>query len=338
MVMDFIKAVHGFLWARSSMIVLFFSRINALISYIQHYNDNRPFFERQVPHGQVMIMYSFPIGVILDSFREKSVGAALAKAAKLGVQGIQVYATHGEMSPDEMTAGRQRVFKDQVAANGLVISALCGDLGRGFARRDENPALIEKSKRILVLAKELGTRIVTTHIGVVPADSRSDTYKIMQEACRSLAAYADQMDAQFAIETGPETASRLRGFLDSLGSRGVAVNLDPANLVMVTGDDPVAAVYTLKDYIVHTHAKDGRKLRDVPAEIIYGEIESEIQAGASFAELPLGQGDVPFPAYLKALDDIGYRGFLTIEREVGEQPEADIGAAVLYLKNLMSRS
>lgn len=32
--------------------------------------------------------------------------------------------------------------------------------------------------------------------------------------------------------------------------------LDPANLVMVTGDDPVQAVYNLKDYIVHTNAKD----------------------------------------------------------------------------------
>ena len=28
--------------------------------------------------------------------------------------------------------------------------------------------------------------------------------------------------------------------------------MDPANFVMVTGDDPVQAIYTLKDYIVHT--------------------------------------------------------------------------------------
>ena len=45
--------------------------------------------------------------------------------------------------------------------------------------------------------------------------------------------------------------------MDGLGSRGVAVNMDPANLVMVTGDDPVQAVLRRKDYIVHTHAKDG---------------------------------------------------------------------------------
>lgn len=124
----------------------------------------------------------------------------------------------------------------------------------------------------------------------------------------------------------------MKTFLDSLGSKGVAVNLDPANFVMVTGDDPVQAVYTLKDYIVHTHAKDGRKLLDKNPEIIYGLIEDEIQSGQAFVELPLGQGDVDFPNYLKALDDIGYHGFLTIEREVGDDPEKDIRDAVSFLK------
>ncbi len=44
---------------------------------------------------------------------------------------------------------------------------------------------------------------------------------------------------------------------------------------------------------------------------------------------------MPFPAYLKALEDIGYRGFLTIEREVGDHPERDIATAVDFLKNLI---
>lgn len=39
-----------------------------------------------------------------------------------------------------------------------------------------------------------------------------------------------------------------------------------------------------------------------------------------------------FDRYLKALYDIGYRGFLTIEREVGENPEEDIRQAVIFLK------
>ena len=100
---------------------------------------------------------------------------------------------------------------------------------------------------------------------------------------------------------------------------------------MVTGDDPVQAVYNLKDYIVHTHAKDGRKRLDKDPEIIYGVVESEMLTDPAFIELPLGTGDVDFPAYLKALEDIGYKGFLTIEREVGEQPVKDIQTAIDFL-------
>jgi len=276
-------------------------------------------------------MSRFSIGVIIDSFRVDT-DAAVVKAAQVGAQGIQVYATSGDMAPENMTAQKIAHFNSLVADNGLVVSALCGDLGGGFGNKDENPWRIEKSKRILDLAKELGTDIVTTHIGVVPGDKNHDRYKIMQEACFELSRYADSISAHFAIETGPETSAVLKGFLDELGSTGVGVNLDPANLVMVTGDDPAGAVYNLRDYIVHTHAKDGKQLYYKDPEMVYGIVKDSLVTGPSFIEVPLGEGSVPWESYLNALEDIGYKGFLTIEREVGDDPERDIRAAVEFLK------
>lgn len=279
-------------------------------------------------------MGRFPIGVIINSFRTDTV-SAVKKAAEVGAQGFQVYATSGEMAPENMNAAKIAEFKKLVADNGLVISALCGDLGGGgFSFADRNPAKIEKSKRIIDLAKELGTDVVTTHIGVVPEDKNNDRYKVMQEACFELSRYADDIGAHFAIETGPETSAVLKDFLDSLGSTGVGVNLDPANLVMVTGDDPVGAVYNLQKYIVHTHAKDGKQIFYKDPEIIYGLKQEVIVTEDSFLEVPLGEGSVKWPEYLNALEDIGYKGFLTIEREVGDNPEKDIRAAVEFLKNL----
>ena len=279
-------------------------------------------------------MYHFPIGIIADSFR-KPMPEALATAAKLGAKGVQVYATRGEMSPEELTGQKRRDFLAMVKDNGLVISALCGDLGRGFGNPELNPQLIQRSKRILDLAKELETNIVTTHIGVTPADENHPRYKIMQDACGELAAYADSLDAHFAIETGPETSETLKHFLDSLHSTGVAVNLDPANLVMVTGDDPAKAVHNLKDYIVHTHAKDGVKLMNRDPEIIYGLVNGDAGADPAFEEVPLGKGSVPWQAYLQALTDIGYKGFLTIEREVGDDPTSDIALAMDFLRSFV---
>ena len=279
-------------------------------------------------------MYHFPIGIIADSFR-KPMPEALATAAKLGAKGVQVYATRGEMSPEELTGQKRRDFLAMVKDNGLVIFALCGDLGRGFGNPELNPQLIQRSKRILDLAKELETNIVTTHIGVTPADENHPRYKIMQDACGELAAYADSLDAHFAIETGPETSETLKHFLDSLHSTGVAVNLDPANLVMVTGDDPAKAVHNLKDYIVHTHAKDGVKLLNRDPEIIYGLVNGDAGADPAFEEVPLGKGSVPWQAYLQALTDIGYKGFLTIEREVGDDPTSDIALAMDFLRSFV---
>ena len=281
-------------------------------------------------------MYQFTIGVILESFR-KPIPEAVEQAAKLGAKGLQVYATRTRLAHEDMTPAQRRDFLRMVKDHGLVFSALCGDLGKGFGNPDLNPALVEESRRILDIALEMETNIVTTHIGVVPQNSANPRYKIMQDACGELAAYADSVGAHFAIETGPEPAKTLRGFLDSLNSRGVAVNLDPANLTMVCRDDAVAAVHTLKDYIVHTHAKDGRQLHDCDPEIVYGikPRDPSCVTDESFIELPLGEGDVPFPAYLKALDEVGYRGFLTIEREVGENPAKDIATAVDFLKNII---
>ncbi len=278
-------------------------------------------------------MYKFPIGVIIDSFRIPTF-EAIDKAAEIGAKGIQMYSTRGENSPEEMTNERKHELLDRVKSNGLVFSALCGDLGMGFGNSELNSELIEKSKRILDLAKELETDIVTTHIGVVPSDKNHDRYKIMQEACFELSQYADSIGSHFAVETGPETSETLCEFLDSLGSVGVGVNLDPANLVMVTGDDPVKAVHTLKKYIVHTHAKDGVKLADGNPEYIYRvvhPIPDSFKGIKYFKEVPLGTGSVDFPKYLEALDEIGYKGFLTIEREVGSDPAKDIKTAADFL-------
>lgn len=279
-------------------------------------------------------MYQFSIGALLESFRLPTL-EALDQAASLGMQGVQIRVTDGELTPENLTAEKRKELLKAVKDRGLTVSALCGDLGQGFGDAAKNPELIERSKRILDLAKDLETDVVTTHIGVVPEDKAHPRYAVMQDACGQLAAYADEMKAHFAIETGPERAATLKGFLDGLHSTGVAINLDPANFVMVTGDDPVQAVYTLKDYIVHTHAKDGRRLRYVEPEIIYGLAEEEMLGSSSFIELPLGKGDVDFPNYLKALDEIGFHGFLTIEREVGDDPARDIGLAVRFLNDLI---
>lgn len=279
------------------------------------------------------------IGVIVDSFRV-GVKEGIKKAREVGASGIQIYAVSGEMDPDNLSNSARKELLRFITNNDLVVSALCGDLGgHGFTRASDNKWKIEKSKRIMDLARDLDSTVVTTHIGVVPEDENSDTWKILQDACNELGQYGDEVGAHFAIETGPEKTATLKRFLDSLDSRGVAVNYDPANLVMVTGDDPVAGVYNLKGYIVHTHAKDGIMKQQGDPKAIYDFFAEggigDLRLEDYFLETPLGQGDVDFKGYVKALRDIGYEGYFTIEREVGEDPEGDIREAVKFLESLL---
>jgi len=275
------------------------------------------------------------IGAILNDF-QKEPNESLEIAAKLGVHGIQPFIKdEGTLSLEQMTATRRREFLAKTRALGLTVSALFMDAGGGFHNTESNPKLIEKTKRTIDLAKDLDADIVATHIGVLPADKGHPHYSIMQEACGKIGEYARSVNARFAIETGPEPAVVLLDFLRSLTSGGVFVNFDPANLVMVVGDDPIQAVHTLRDYIVDTHAKDGKRLRIVEPEIVYG-LKEDDGGGKSYEVLPLGEGDVDFVKYVAALKDIGYKGFLTVELEMdGGDPINHIRTAVSFLQNLI---
>ncbi len=278
------------------------------------------------------------IGVIIDSFRQ-DFKTSVEAACAVGADGVQIGAQFLVGKRDELLKGDGEAMisipeaKKILADTGIEVSAICGDFGCAmYYTKDRR--LIDVEKRLLEMAKELGTNIVTTHIGVVPETKNCTQYESMHEVCLELAEYAKSMGGHFAVETGPEKSELLLDFLRDLGSDGVAVNLDPANLVMCAGDDPVNAVNNLKDYIVHTHAKDGIQLRKFDTKGFYCSkfygVEP-IGAAGNFEEVPLGKGGVNFDTYLAALRGIGYDGYLTIERECGDTPTKDIAEAVKFL-------
>ena len=275
------------------------------------------------------------IGVITDSFK-LPLDDSIELAGKLGLNGIQVYATTGKFSPDSLDQNRKAHIKQLLKESGLEISALCGDMGGfGFQKAEDNPVRIAKTKAIIDLAEEFNVPVITTHIGVIPADKNHPRYKIMLDALNECGEYAASKNITLAIETGPESAKTLLAFLEDTKC-GVGVNLDPANFVMVTGQDPIEAVKLLGKYIVHTHAKDGKMLKQTDPEIIYdcfarGGIEG-LNVLDYFIETPLGEGQVDFASYIKALQEVGFDGYLTIERETGSDPVNDIQKAVAELK------
>lgn len=278
-------------------------------------------------------------GLIVDLLK-MPLYEGIKKSGELGVDGIQVYAESGICNLFRMSDAELRELNKRCGDNGLEISAVCGDLGgHGFQIQEENTKKIKQTKQIIDIAKKLNCRIITSHIGVIPSNSSDKVYDVMRSALAEIGDYAFENGAFVAIETGPETANVLNKFIEDTGSKGVKVNLDPANLVMVLDEDPVKAVEILKKHIVHTHAKDGIHYRKCDPVKVYdafaeGGFEKLLEeTGQLFAEVPLGEGQVKWDAYLSALKKIGFDGFLTIEREVGANPLDDITKAISFLKN-----
>ncbi|MBO5308762.1 MAG: sugar phosphate isomerase/epimerase [Lentisphaeria bacterium] len=272
------------------------------------------------------------IGVLINSYR-CALGEAISKAAEAGADGVQFYANADVIDEPQKMAELKQVADDC----GVTISALVAELGgHGFQIAAENPAKLERMKTVFDVAGKLGA-VVTGHIGTVPQDENSADYAVMVDAMNSLGQSARNAGTVFGIETGPETPEALLNLLHHTQG-GVGVNLDPANLMMVQGCNAVHAVEVLHEHIVYTHAKDGVHYRDCDAVRVYdafargGFEQLQSETGKLFAETPLGEGAVYFPAYLAALRRYGYDGYLTIERETGDDPQKDITLAVEFLK------
>lgn len=234
-------------------------------------------------------------------------------AKKLGAKGIQPFITGGNISP-LMTKSERREIKEFMAAEGIELPAVCADFGGGYFETADNEASLHRLISMIDMAVDLGTNIVSTHIGPVPKDENDPLYIIKFNTFKKAAKYADDLGVYLAVETGKDTAENLKKFLLKIGYKSATVNLDPANLAMCIGVDPVEAVYTFGDLIVHTHIKDGIKTGET-----------------TYMEVPLGEGSVDFPRYLKALKDVGYDGYLTIERGSGEDREAEIKKAFDFI-------
>ena len=279
------------------------------------------------------------IGALNSSLR-KPLAMTVKKFAEMGIQGMQL-----QITPDHLVLpdSRLKEIRSLCTDAGLEISAVCGDIARThFGVTAEWQDRVALHKRVVDIAVTLGTKVITTHIGVVPADKNDPVYPIMVESIGAAAEYSAACGAVFAIETGPEKADVLLQLLQDVDSKGLGVNLDPANLRMVSCEDPVHAVELLGKYIVHTHAKDGINTYPGLAAAAYHMLEPDGlprvfgEPAATFKEVPLGQGQVPWDGYLAALRKAGFDGFLTIERECGNDPEGDIRLAVDFLKSKLA--
>ncbi len=178
-------------------------------------------------------------------------------------------------------------------------------------------------KAIADFALLLHVGVVGVHLGFVPHDTSDPDYQQLIAITRDVCDHCERNHQALHLETGQEPVDVLIQFLDDVGRDNLFVNFDPANMILYGAGQPLPALAQLGWRVHSVHCKDAI-WSDRPGET-WGQ------------EVSLGEGDVDFAAFLQTLDQIGYSGPLTIEREIPQEParqKAEIGRAIDLLERL----
>ena len=172
----------------------------------------------------------------------------------------------------------------------------------------------------------------------VPPDMIDAGFDRLAERFNPILDVFKQEGVRFALEVHPTeiafdiiTAQRTLEALDHRPEFGF--NFDPSHLIW-QGVDPVQFIRTFADRIYHVHIKDACVRLDGNAGILASHLNfGDSRRGWDFRSP--GRGDVKFEEIIRALNDIGYDGPLSIEWEdSGMDREFGAAEACTFTKRL----
>jgi len=196
-----------------------------------------------------------------------------------------------------------------------------GPLTIGLVPIETREVRVKALKRGSDFAKRVGVGSITTHVGFIPENPNDPHYITLIPTLREVISYVGGNGQSFWFETGQETPVTLLRTIQDVGLDNVGVNFDAGNLILYGKANPVDALDVVGKYVRGVHAKDGEYPRD----------------GYSLGEeKPLGEGKVNYKALIPKLLSLGYRGAITIEREIsGPQQIRDILRAKEIIEDIL---
>lgn len=161
------------------------------------------------------------------------------------------------------------------------------------------PENLERTKRVFERAAKLGIPIVT--VGSSGESDNEEKTEASILAIEKLVQAAGDVGIRFALKLhygqsiyNTKTALRL---MKEVKHPALGLNFDATHVGRV-GDDPVAAIEALKDYIIHSHIRD-----TFIEQLKIAEPEYQIA----------GRGTVPLKDVVNKMVEIGYEGATVLE-------------------------
>lgn len=267
------------------------------------------------------------LGLIVGLAQDPS--ESFKKVRELGIDTCQVSCT-AERMVDKFNPQEVRTQADKAGVEissffllfeGQRFNLKDGPETMGFVAPAYQEARLKLAKRFSDIVKEMGVNSITSHVGFIPDDEKDPLYGGFLEVMKEYAEYCLKNEQIFCFETGQELPSTLKRTIEDVGTGNLGINLDPANLILYGMANPLDAVEIFGEYVKGMHAKDG----------VWPNRDEDLGL-----ETPLGEGKVRFDLLLPRLKKKGFKGPITIEREIsGPQQKVDILRAKKILEPLL---
>jgi len=250
------------------------------------------------------MLKSISVWALKDS-DSRPADSVFAEARDQGFQGIELaVGLKGLVTPESTQADCRRLIKG-AAAHSLKISSLASGLGWQFPLSADDPEVRRKGVELigksLQAASWLGVKALLVVPGMLaPISAESGEHvpydvacERMKEGIAGLAPTAEKLGVVLGIENVWNrvllSPLEMRDFIDSFGSRAVGSYLDVGNMILFGYAEDWVRI--LGRRVCCVHFKDFRR-----------------SAGTLKGFCDLLEGDVNYPAVMKALREAGYDG------------------------------
>ncbi|HEV3386095.1 MAG TPA: sugar phosphate isomerase/epimerase family protein [Gemmata sp.] len=258
-------------------------------------------------------MKPLKIGIVAES-TGLTVRQAIAQAAKMAAEGVQTDAA-GDLAPDALGETGRREFRNLLRSFNQELAALNAPLRRGLDVSEDLQPRLEYIRKAMQLAFDLGARRVVVPCPKIPDDPASPRAQTMREVLLALGSYGDRIGTVLALEIGFDAAEKVKAYLNGFDTGSLKITYDTANMLL-HGHDPITNLTPLKGLLAHIHARDARS--------------ASLSRGLH--EVPVGAGDVDWMTFAATLQVLEFDGFVTVEREQGENKLQDVVNGVKFLK------
>lgn len=251
-----------------------------------------------------------------------SLEQAIARAAGHGFRLLEVPTTPPFLWPAHFGPFERRRLRRQLQALGLAIYSVNPtflDINLVSLNPAVRAASIAEIEDNIRLAADLEVPVVVVSAGrrhpLIPSPFE-DAFGLAVETIGRLARLGEQLGVVLGLENVPalfiERADQLVRLVSAVGSPHCRIVYDVANALLV--EDPAAGLEAVADHLVLVHLCDTPKDR--------------------WAHLPVGLGQVDFPAVARTLAGINYDGVLMLETTYAEDPDGGIRASLSALDSL----